>query len=231
MGTGGGTTHQLIWFVLLPFSNQEGSFFGLHFLKIAIAGNSAGICFGGVCMQHNRQFKTVRAFYQFCIPYGTSAKPSFSPYGFHFYTTTVRSFWIQYRTVLLRNLHSARTGFIFTQLPYGLLNAILQRSIPYGTILLFHLQGEGVPRPLARSHTLLPWSRVLACAPTVSPFPTWPSQDVMATFECPKVLNPIRLLGTCTVRVSCHTVRASVRTFGSHLDINTVRCYTSNCTG
>ena len=24
-----------------------------------------------------------------------------------------------YRTVLLRNLHSARTGFIFTQLPYG----------------------------------------------------------------------------------------------------------------
>ena len=77
-----------------------------------------------------------------------------------------------YRTVLLRNLHSARTGFIFTQLPYGLLNAILQRSIPYGTILHFHLQGEGVPRPLARSHALLPWSRVLACAPTVSPFPT-----------------------------------------------------------
>ena len=136
-----------------------------------------------------------------------------------------------YRTVLLQNLHSARTGFIFTQLPYGLLNAILQRSIPYGTILLFHLQGEGVPRPLARSHALLPWSRVLACAPTVSPFPTWPSQDVMATFECPKVLNPVRLLGTCTVRVSCHTVRASVRTFGSHLDINTVRCYTSNRTG
>ena len=29
---------------------------------------------------------------KFCIPYGTSAKPSFSPYGFHFYTTTVRSF-------------------------------------------------------------------------------------------------------------------------------------------
>ena len=26
------------------------------------------------------------------IPYGTSSKPSFSPYGFHFYTTTVRSF-------------------------------------------------------------------------------------------------------------------------------------------
>ena len=106
-----------------------------------------------------------------------------------------------YRTVLLRNLHSARTGFIFTQLPYGpfefntvryffetfiqpvrvsflhnyhtvFLNAILQRSIPYGTILHFHLQGEGVPRPLARSHTLLPWSRVLECAPTVSPFPT-----------------------------------------------------------
>ena len=77
-----------------------------------------------------------------------------------------------YRTVLLRNLHSARTGFIFTQLPYGLLNAILQRSIPDGTILLFHLQGEGVPRPLARSHALLPWSSVLACAPTVSPFPT-----------------------------------------------------------
>ena len=26
------------------------------------------------------------------IPYGTSSKPLFSPYGFHFYTTTVRSF-------------------------------------------------------------------------------------------------------------------------------------------
>ena len=225
----GGGGHSSVWFVLLPFSNGEGSFFGLHFLKIAIVGNIHCIC-----LEHDHPIvhsKNVRAFYQFCIPYGTSAKPSFSPYGFHFYTTTVRSFWIQYRTVLLRNLHSARTGFIFTQLPYGLLNAILQRSIPYGTILHFHLQGEGVPRPLARSHALLPWSRVLACAPTVSPFPTWPSQDVMSTFECPKVLNPVRLLGTCTVRVSCHTVRASVRTFGSHLDINTVRCYTSNRTG
>ena len=138
-----------------------------------------------------------------------------------------------YRTVLLRNLHSARTGFIFTQLPYGPrpFECNTPRSIPYGTILHFHLQGEGVPRPLARSHALLPWSRVLACATTVSPFPTCPSHDVMSTFECPKVLNPVRLLGTCTVRVSCHTVRASVRTFGSHLDINTVRCYTSNRTG
>ena len=50
------------------------------------------ICFGGACMQYNRQFKTERSFYQFCIPYGTSAKPSFSWYGFHFYTITVRSF-------------------------------------------------------------------------------------------------------------------------------------------
>ena len=93
-----GYNHSSFWFVLLPFSKEEGSFFGLHFLKIAIAGNSAGIClnFGGVCMQHNRQLKTVRAFYQLCIPYGTAAKPSFSPYGFHFYTTTVQSFRIQY---------------------------------------------------------------------------------------------------------------------------------------
>ena len=83
MGTGGGTTHQLIWFVLLPFSNEEGSFYSLHFLKIAFAGNIAGICFGGAS---KRPLKTVRAL--FCIPYGTSAK-----------------------------LHSARTGFICTQLP------------------------------------------------------------------------------------------------------------------
>jgi len=186
MGTGGGT-HQLIWLVLLPFSNKEGSFFGLHSLKIAIAGNIAGIYFGGACFQAFTQDRTgfvLHTVRYFCetsftpygfhlyttttvlwnstpygtsskpwfspygfhlyttttvlwnsIPYGTSSKPWFSPYGFHLYTTTVRSFWI-YRTVqhftftskgtvralfcipygTSAKLHSARTGFICTQI-------------------------------------------------------------------------------------------------------------------
>ena len=105
-----GGEHSSVWFVLLPFSNGEGSFFGLHFLKIAIVWKYTLHLFGA--WSSNRPLKDRTGSYQFCIPYGTSAKPSFSPYGFHFYTTTVRSFWIQYRTVLLRNLHSARTGFI-----------------------------------------------------------------------------------------------------------------------
>ena len=207
------------------------------------------------------------------IPYGTSSKPSFSPYGFHFYTTTVRSFecntpkeyTVRYNTSLspTRGGGSSPSGSIPRPSPlvtrarmcyHSLIisNLPLTRcrrhvnfrpkfSILYGCsyIECVHLHRMGFifaqlpygPRPLARSHALLPWSRVLACPTTVSPFPTCPSHDVMSTFECPKVLNPVRLLGTCTVRVSCHTVWASGRTFGSHLDINTVRCYTSNRTG
>ena len=137
---GGGNSHQFgLFCYLFPTGRVHSSAF--IFSRLQLFGNIHCIC-----LEHDHPIvhsKTVRAFYQFCIPYGTSVKPSFSPNGFHFYTTTVRS-----------------------------LNAILQRSIPYGTILHFHLQGEGVPCPLARSHALLPWSRVLACAPTVSPFPT-----------------------------------------------------------
>jgi hypothetical protein len=44
----------------------------------------------------------------------------------------------------------------------------------------------GVPSRLARSHALLHWSRVLACATTVSPFPTCPSHDVHVNFRVSK---------------------------------------------
>ena len=81
---GGGTTHQLIWLVLLPFSNEEGSFFGLHSLKIAIAGNIAGIYFGGACFQAFTQDRT--GFVLHTVRY--FCETSFSPYGFHLYTTT-----------------------------------------------------------------------------------------------------------------------------------------------
>ena len=88
------------------------------------------------------------------------------PYGLLPVLHTVRYFCETFiQPVRVSFLHNYRTVL-------GLLNAILQRSIPYGTILHFHLQGEGVPRPLARSHALLPWSRVLTCATTISSFPT-----------------------------------------------------------
>ena len=139
---GGGTTHQLIWLVLLPFSNKEGSFFCLHSLKIAIAGNIAGIYFGGACFQAFTQDRTgfvlhtVRYFcetsftpYGFHLyttttvlwnstPYGTSSKPWFSPYGFHLYTTTT-VLWNSTPYGTSSKLDSSRTGFICTQLPYG----------------------------------------------------------------------------------------------------------------
>ena len=83
-GGGGGTTHQLIWLVLLPFSNKEGSFFGLHSLKIAIAGNIAGIYFGGACFQAFTQDRT--GFVLHTVRY--FCETSFTPYGFHLYTTT-----------------------------------------------------------------------------------------------------------------------------------------------
>ena len=124
MGTGGGTTHQLIWLVLLPFSNKEGSFFGLHSLKIAIAGNIAGIYFGGACFQAFTQDRT--GFVLHTVRY--FCETSFTPYGFHLYTTTT-VLWNSTPYGTSSKLDSARTGFICTQLPYG-------------TTLHFHLQGD-----------------------------------------------------------------------------------------
>ena len=123
----------------------------------------------------------------FCIPYGTSAK-----------------------------LHSARTGFICTQLPYG-------------TTLHFHVQGEGVSLPLARSH-LLTWSQVRAhVLPQSHHFQTVStmSTSCMSTFECPKVipygldlsLVPCRFLLHRTGFLSVIPYGLSVRTCGSHLAI------------
>ena len=128
-----GGTHSSVWFVLLPFSNGEGSFLGLHFLKIAIVWKYTLHLFGA--WSSNRPLKdrtgflpvlhTVRYFCETfiqpvrvsflhnyrtvllnSIPYGTSSKPSFSPYGFHFYTTTVRSraFWMQYSKGVYRTV-------------------------------------------------------------------------------------------------------------------------------
>ena len=210
---GGGTTHQLIWLVLLPFSNKEGSFFGLHSLKIAIAGNIAGIYFGGACFQAFTQDRT--GFVLHTVRY--FCETSFSPYGFHLYTnisSIPQSFGIQYRTVLLQNLDSARTGFICTQLPYG-------------TTLHFHVQGEGVSLPLARSHAFSLGHRCSHVLPQSHHFQTVStmSTSCMSTFECPKVipygldlsLVPCRFLLHRTGFLSVIPYGLSVRTCGSHL--------------
>ena len=161
-----------------------------------------------------------------------------------------------YRTVLLRNLHSACTGFIFTQLPYGPFefntvryffetfiqpvrvsflhnyrtvfecNTPKEYTVWYNTSLSPTRGGGSSPSgSIPRPSPLVTRARMCSHSLTISNL-TLPRCHVNF-----RVLNPVRLLGTCTVQVSCHTVRASVRTFGSHLDINTVRCYTSNHMG
>ena len=144
---------------------------------------------------------------------------SFSPYGFHLYTnisSIPQSFGIQYRTVLLQNLDSARTGFICTQLPYG-------------TTLHFHVQGEGVSLPLARSHAFSLGHRCSHVLPQSHHFQTVStmSTSCMSTFECPKVipygldlsLVPCRFLLHRTGFLSVIPYGLSVRTCGSHLAI------------
>ena len=144
---------------------------------------------------------------------------SFSPYGFHLYTnisSIPQSFGIQYRTVLLQNLDSARTGFICTQLPYG-------------TTLHFHVQGEGVSLPLARSHAFSLGHRCSHVLPQSHHFQTVSTMSTlcMSTFECPKVipygldlsLVPCRFLLHRTGFLSVIPYGLSVRTCGSHLAI------------
>ena len=118
--------------------------------------------------------------------------------------------------VLLQNLDSARTGFICTQLPYG-------------TTLHFHVQGEGVSLPLARSHAFSLGHRCSHVLPQSHHFQTVSTMSTlcMSTFECPKVipygldlsLVPCRFLLHRTGFLSVIPYGLSVRTCGSHLAI------------
>ena len=87
-----GGEHSSVWFVFLPFSNGEGSFFGLHFLKIAIVGNIHCICFGGAFMIIQSSTQDRMGFFPILHTVRYFCETFISPYGFHFYTTTVRSF-------------------------------------------------------------------------------------------------------------------------------------------
>ena len=208
-GGGDNSSADLVSFA--TFFQQGGSFFGLHSLKIAIAGNIAGIYFGGACFQAFTQDRT--GFVLHTVRY--FCETSFSPYGFHFYTTTVRAFWFEYRTVLLQNLHSARTDFICTQLPQSFWiqyrTVLLQNlnsartgfictQLPYGPFEFTGRYNTSLSRPRGGGFSpsgsiprLLTWSQVLARATTVSPFPNcFHDVDVMhVNFRVSKS-NPVR---------------------------------------
>ena len=81
---------------------------------------------------------------------------------------------------------------------------------PYGLHFLQHTVRDNIPLSPTRGggcspSPSTPRPPTTACARrsdhslTISNLPLPPTPYVMSTFECPKVLNPVQMLGTCTV--------------------------------
>ena len=151
MAQGGSYNHSSVWFVLLPFSNGEGSFFGLHFLKIAIVGNIHCICFGGAFMiiQSSTQDRTgflpvLHTVRYFCETFIQPVRVSF----LHNYRTV---FWMQYSKGVYRTVQY----FTFTYKGRGFL-ALWLNPTPFSL-------GHACSHVLPQSHHFQPDPPKMSC--------------------------------------------------------------------